>query len=502
MATTRRDDAVAAVRARHAALTDEGRPKAVAKQRARNSLTARERVTLLLDEGAEFLEYGALARPMSPDLEAPAEGVVVGTGMMHGHTVGVISYDYTSLGGSQGPLGHQKLDRVLGIATARQCPVVLIAEGGGGRAQEMGVVRPAPDDFRKLARLSGRVPIVAIAPGRAFAGHANLLGMADVIIAVRSAVIGIAGPPLVKAAMGIDQTPEDIGAVEIHERVGTVDVTVDDDVQAIETARHYLDLLMHPDVLVEDVEDPEVPELLRTVVPENPRQAFDVRAVIDLLADPGTVLELRASFAGAAVTTLGRIGGRSVGFVANNSVVRAGSIDSDAADKMARFIRLCDAFGLPLVFLCDSPGFLIGRDAEEEALIRHSSRMMFALAAATVPLLTVIVRRAYGLAYMVMGSQSWDPLFHVLWPTAEYGAMGLQGGAAITAGSSTSGNGARATDDIVAELEEFGSAFRMAERLQTDDVVDPGDTRRLLINALADAPVRVTQERWHQIDPW
>ena len=502
MTTTGREDAAAAVRARHAALYDEGRPEAVAKQRRRNSLTARERVTLLLDEGAELLEYGALARPMSPELEAPAEGVVVGTGMLHGRTVGVISYDYTSLGGSQGPLGHQKLDRLLGIATARQCPVVLIAEGGGGRAQEMGVIRPAPDDFRKLARLSGQVPIVAIAPGRAFAGHANLLGMADVIIAVRSAVIGIAGPPLVKAAMGVDQTPEEIGAVDIHERVGTVDVVVDDDVQAIEVARHYLDLLMHPDVLLEEDEDPEVPDLLRTVVPSNPRQAFDVRAVIDLLADPGTVLELRPSFAGAAVTALGRIGGRSVGFIANNSIVRAGSIDSDAADKMARFIRLCDAFGLPLVFLCDSPGFLIGRQAEEEALIRHSSRMMFALAAASVPLLSVIVRRAYGLAYMVMGSLSWDPFFHALWPTAEYGAMGLQGGAAITAGSSTSANGARSAEDIVAELEEFGSAFRMAERLQTDDVIDPGDTRRLLINALADAPVRITQERWHQVDPW
>ena len=501
--TTGADDAVAAVQALHAALYDESRPEAVAKQRARSSLTARERVTLLLDEGAELLEYGALARPMSPDLVAPAEGVVVGTGMLHGRTVGVISYDYTALGGSQGPLGHQKLDRVLGIATARQCPVVLIAEGGGGRAQEMGVIRPAPDDFRKLARLSGQVPIVGIAPGRAFAGHANLLGMADVIIAVRTAVIGIAGPPLVKAATGIDHTPEDIGAVEIHERAGTVDVTVNGDAEAIEVARHYLDLLMHPDVLVEDDEDPDLAERLRAAVPANPRQAFDVRDVIDLLADPDTVLELRPRFAGAAVTALGRLGGKTVGFVANNSIVRAGAIDSDAADKMARFIRLCDAFGVPLVFLCDSPGFLIGREAEEEALIRHSSRMMFALAAATVPLLSVIVRRAYGLAYMVMGSLSWDPFFHALWPTAEYGAMGLRGGASIATSASTSSNGAaRSEDDIVAELEDFGSAFRMAERLQTDDVIDPGETRRLLINALADAPVRITPERWHQIDPW
>ena len=500
--TAQPPDRVSAVRERHAALLDERRPEAVAKQRKRNSLTARERVRLLLDDGAELLEYGALARPISPELEAPAEGVVVGTGPVHGHTVGVISYDYTSMGGSQGPLGHQKLDRLLGIATARRCPVVVIAEGGGGRAQEMAVIRPAPDDFRKLARLSGRVPIVGIAPGRAFAGHANLLGMTDIIIAVRHAVIGIAGPPLVKAAMGVDQTPEEIGAVEIHERAGTVDVTVDNDEQAIDVARHYLDLLMHPDLGEAEQEDPDVPDLLRRVVPDNARQAFDIRKVIELLADPETTLELRPSFAGAAVTTLGRLGGRTVGFVANNSIVRAGSIDSDAADKMARFIRLCDAFGVPIVFLCDSPGFLIGRAAEESALIRHSSRMLFALAAATVPLLGVIVRRAYGLAYMVMGSLSWDPFFHVLWPSAEYGGMGLQGGASITAASSANRNGEKDTDTIVDELQEFGSAFRMAERLQTDDVIDPGDTRRLLVEALAGAPVRITDERWLQLDPW
>jgi acetyl-CoA carboxylase carboxyltransferase component len=223
--------------------------------------------------------------------------------------------------------------------------------------------------------------------------------------------------------------------------------------------------------------------------------------LVDLLADPGTMLELRPRFAGAATTALARIGGRAVGVLANNPMVKAGSIDSDASDKFARFIRLCDAFGLPLLFLCDSPGFLIGPQAEQQALIRHSSRMLFALAAARVPILSIVVRRAYGLAYFVMGSTSWDPLFHALWPTAEYGAMGLQGASAITASSSASTTD-KSQEEIHDELAEFGGAFRMAERLQTDDVIDPADSRRLLIQALTDAPAYVSEERFAQIDPW
>jgi acetyl-CoA carboxylase carboxyltransferase component len=495
-------DAAATVRRRHELLLDANRPDAVAKQHKRGKLTARERITALLDSGGEFVEYGALARPILPELEAPAEGVVVGTGPVNGFTTAIISYDYTALGGSQGPLGHQKVDRILGVATQRHCPVVLIAEGGGARAQEMAILHSHTDDFRKLARLSGRVPVVGIAPGRAFAGHANLLGMTDIIIAVRDAAIGIAGPPLVKGAMGVDLTPEEIGRVDIHERAGTVDVTVEDDHDALESARYYLDLLSHP-VVDHPFEDARsLPDALRRVVPANARQAFDVRALIELLVDEGSILELRPRFAGNAVTALARLGGRSIGVVANNSAVYAGAIDSNAADKMTRFLRLCDAFGLPLLFLCDSPGFLVGPQAEEQALIRHSTRMLFALAAATVPILSIVVRRAFGLAYYVMGSPSWDPLFSALWPGAEYGTMGLSGGASIVSTSSASRDDGRTQTEILDELSAFGSAFAMAERLQTDDVIDPGETRSILRRVLAEAPVRTTDERWYPIEPW
>jgi acetyl-CoA carboxylase carboxyltransferase component len=499
--TTKEPDAAALVHRRHDALLDAARPEAVLRQRKRGALTARERIALLLDEGSEFLEYGSLARPMLPGLEAPAEGVVVGTGPVHGCTVAVISYDYTALAGSQGPRGHQKLDRLLGVATARRCPVVVISEGAGARTQEMAVERPHPDDFRKLARLSGRVPLVGVAPGRAFAGHANLLGMTDVIIARRDAAMGIAGPPLVKAAMGVDVSAEEIGATEIHERAGTVDIAVDDDEAALDAARHYLWLLLEPTLPGFEPDDPSVGEALRTIVPANPRQAFDARRLVELMADPQTSIELRPLFGSAGITALGRIGGRSVGIVANNPMWQAGAIDRDAADKMTRFIKLCDTFGLPLVFLCDSPGFLVGVQAEQQALIRHSSRMLLALAAIRVPVVSVVVRRAYGLAYLAMGALSWDPLLHVVWPTAEFGAMGLRGASSITA-SASSARAGLTEGEVLAELEEFGGAFRLAERLQTDDVIDPGDTRRVLINALADAPRFTTDNRLIQLDAW
>lgn len=482
-------------------MLDAGRPDAVAKQRGRGAMTARERITALLDEGSEFLEYGALARPIDPRLEAPAEGVVAGTGLLHGQTVVVLSYDYTAMGGSQGPLGHIKLDRIFGVARARQCPVVIISEGGGARSQEMTYVVRSHDDFRKLVRLSGKVPVVGIAPGRAFAGHANLLGMTDAIIATRDAAIGIAGPPLVKSAVGTDLTPEEIGRVEVHEKAGTVDVTVDDDGAALDVAREYLAYFMHPRLPHDGKDDPVVADLLRELVPANPRQAFDGRRLVELVADPGTMLELRPRFGGAAVTALTRIGGRSVGVIATNPMVQAGSINADTADKIARFIRLCDSHGIALLFLCDSPGFLVGPQAEEQALIRHSTRVLMALGAARVPLLTVIVRRSYGLAYLAMGALSWEPIFHAVWPSAEFGAMGLSGASAIRAQSSAPGADVP-REEVLGALSEHGSAFRMAERLQTDDAIDPGDTRRLLIQALTDAPTFVTEEIHRPIDSW
>lgn len=458
-------------------------PQRVPRRRARGAWTARERVDALLDAGS-FAEYGRLARPVAPGLDGPADGLVGGTGAVDGRPLVVLAYDYTVAGGSQGKISHLKLDRLLRLAGEWRWPVVMLLEGGGARAQELDLASAYAPSFMTLARLSGRVPIVSAVLGPAFAGHATLAGLSDVVVALRGASMGMAGPPLVAASTGRCVTAQEIGSIDLHEAAGSVDVVVDDEAAAIVAIRTYL-AFAEPAVPPAPAADQRQ---LRAIVPESSRRAYDMRRVIFALADGDSVLEFRPGFARNAVTALARIDGHRVGFVANQPAVLGGAIDSDASDKLARFITLCDAHAISLVFLVDTPGFMVGEAVERTALVRHSARIAHALAGARVPLLTVVLRKAYGLAYYLLGSPAVEPALLVAWPLAEYGGMGLEGAGQILHQADL--------DD----LREHHSARAAAAKFVTDDLIEPEDTRDVLVRTLARLGAPGPHDR--SIDAW
>jgi len=400
---------------RHALTLDAARPEAVAKRHALGQRTARENLTDLVDEGS-WVEYGALAiaaqtrRRSLEDLQAntPADGMVTGLGSINGQWFGpeasrcaVLAYDATVLAGTQGMRNHQKTDRLLQIAHAQSLPVVLWAEGGGGRPGDVDVHIVAGlqlTTFASYARLSGRVPVVGITSGRCFAGNAALLGCSDVIIATRGSNIGMGGPAMVEGG-GLGQfKPEDIGPSALQHANGVIDLLVDDEAQAVATARHYLSFFQGrvPQWTAPDA------QALRAVVPENRLRVYDTQAVWPALFDEGSVLPLRTGFGIGMHTALARIEGRPVGVIANNPLHLSGAIDAEAADKGARFLQLCDAHGLPVVSLIDTPGFMVGPDIEAQAQVRHVSRLFVAAAQRRVPIFSVVLRKGYGLGAMAM----------------------------------------------------------------------------------------------------
>ncbi|HEY2792587.1 MAG TPA: carboxyl transferase domain-containing protein, partial [Micromonosporaceae bacterium] len=391
---------------KRAAILDDGRPAAVAKQRAKGRWTARERVDALLDADS-LTESGAFAEPLAAGLSAPADGVITGIGTVGGAAVAVVAYDYTALGGTQGQISHRKLEHLFAAAARERCPVVIFAEGGGARWQEL---EPIPGggttSFVDLARLSRTVPVAAAITGHAFAGHANLAALCDLVVATADATMGIGGPPLVEAALGVAATPQEIGPMSLHQRTGAVDLVVADDEAVLVALRRWLRLVTSS--AAGDYK-PKPVDGLRSVVPVNPRHAYDVRAVISLIADPDSIFEVRDRFAANVVTAFIEVGGLRAGVIANQPRVLAGAIDSNGSDKMARFISLCDALGVPILFLIDTPGFMVGAPAEQTALVRHSARVLQTLAAAEVPIISVVLRKAYGLAYYAMGSPPFGP---------------------------------------------------------------------------------------------
>ncbi len=452
------------------AILDAARPASVAQQRKRGRWTAREGIAALIDAGS-FVEYGGLARPAVAGMSGAADGVVMGTAQIDGRPVDLVFYDYTVYAGTQSAINHMKTTRMFEHAERHRLPVVCWLDGGGARPHDMKVEgRGSTPTFVVFARLSGLVPTIGILPGRAFAGHANLAGLCDVLIATKESTLGMAGPPLVEAALGLN-------------------VLVEDETEAIAVARKYLGYFGGP------AAPGEAPDgaVLRDVVPDNPRRAYNVRKVIDGIADLGSVLELKAGFGRAVITSLIRIAGRPVGVVANQPMFLAGAIDSPASDKAAHFIQLCDAFDIPILSLCDTPGLMVGPDVERTGLVRKSARVLAAFANATVPVLTVVLRKAYGLGYYVMGSQPLNPAILLAWPTAEYGGMGLEGAVNIIY---------RAELEAVADAEEraalhkrltdalkrSNTALEVAARYRYDDVIDPADTRDILIKTLATLP--------------
>ena len=504
---------------RHAFTLDASRPDAVAKRHALGLRTARENLAALCDAGS-FIEYGALAlaaqrsRRSLDDLVAntPADGMVTGIGSVNAAQFGpeasrcvVMAYDATVLAGTQGMRNHAKTDRMLGIALQQKLPVVLFAEGGGGRPgdTDMPIVAGLHvTSFASYARLSGQVPVVGIVAGRCFAGNAALLGCSDVIIATRRSNIGMGGPAMVEGGgLGVF-TPEQIGPSEVQSANGVIDVLVEDEAEAVAVARRYLSYFQG--AVAEWAEADAA--LLRSVLPENRVRVYDMRAVMQGVADTGSLLELRAGFGAGIVTALARIEGKPVGLIASNPAHLGGAIDADAADKAARFMQLCNAHGLPLVSLVDTPGFMVGPEVETQAQVRHVSRMFVAAAHLRVPFFAVVLRKGYGLGAMAMtGGGFHAPVFTVAWPSGEFGAMGLEGAVrlgyrkeleAVPEGTERDALYQRHVDEHYAK----GKAINMAATLEIDAVIDPAETRAWLVRGLASA--RVAPATSHPIDTW
>ena len=495
---------------RHAIGLDAARPESVRRRHDRGARTARENIEDLCDPGS-FTEYGALViaaqrrrRPVEDLIErTPADGLVAGVGDIDGRPAMVLSYDYTVLAGTQGVMNHAKKDRMFELAARRRIPVVLFAEGGGGRPGDTDTPMISGLDtmaFHLFARLSGRVPLIGIAAGRCFAGNAALLGCCDVIIATEDANIGMGGPAMIEGGgLGVF-APEEIGPLPVQVRNGVVDLPVRDEAEAVRVARRYLSYFR--DVAGEEWSAGDQ-RVLRHLIPEDRKRVYDVRSVIEALADTGSVLELRAGFGTGIITVLARIEGRAVGLVASNPGHLGGAIDADAADKAARFLQLCDGHGLPVVSLCDTPGFMVGPAAEETATVRHFSRLFVAGAGLRVPICMVILRKAYGLGAQAMAGGSLKvPVFTVAWPTGEVGGMGLEG--AVRLGFrkelEAAADPEALFDELVAAAYEQGKALNAATVYELDDVIDPADTRRWITTALRDAPEPAERSRF--IDTW
>ena len=484
------------LQARQAFTRDASRPEAMAKRHAQGLRSARENIADLCDPGS-FTEYGALAvaaqrsRRSAEDLiqSTPADGMVTGLGQVNGQSIVAMAYDATVLAGTQGMRNHQKTDRMLGIALQNKLPVVLFAEGGGGRPGDVDMPIVAGlhvATFASYARLNGQVPVIGIAAGRCFAGNAALLGCSDVIIATKGSNIGMGGPAMVEGGgLGVFK-PEQIGPSSVQHGNGVIDILVDDEAQAVAAARHYLSFFQGP--AKEFTAPPAL--ALRDVVPENRLRVYDTRAALQGIADVDSLLELRTGFGKGIHTALARLEGRPIGLLANNPLHLGGAIDADAADKAARFMQLCNAHGLPIVSLVDTPGFMVGPDTEATAQVRHVSRLFIAAAHLRVPFLSVVLRKGYGLGAMGMTAGGFhSPLFTVAWPTGEFGAMGLEG--AVRLGfkkeleAVPEGNERQAMyDQLVARQYDNGSAINMAATLEIDAVIDPADTRAWLLRGL------------------
>lgn len=535
---------------RRAATKDASRPRAVAKRHKRGQRTARENIADLCDPGS-FHEYGGFAlaaqrrRRSLEDLiqMSPADGLVAGLGTVNAELFGgaarapgggddksavsanasgapagshparcaVMSYDYTVFAGTQGAMNHKKTDRLLHIVRDLRLPFIVFAEGGGGRPGDTDVAAIAGLDlttFRDYAALSGIAPRIAIASGRCFAGNAALFGCSDLTIATEDATIGMGGPVMVKGGGLGNFRAEEIGPASRQAENGVVDVLVRNEAEAVHTAKKALSYFQGSLGNFRAADQ----ALLRDAVPERRLRAYDVRGVIELLADEHSVLELRRAFAPGMITALIRVAGRPMGLLANNPAHLAGAIDAPAADKAARFLQLCDAFDLPVLSLCDTPGIMVGPEAESQALVRHASRLFLAAGAISVPVFTIVLRKGYGLGAMAMAGGGFHaPVFTVAWPTGEFGAMGLEG--AVSTGFQKELAEVKDWDErqqlfekLVSDAYEQGKALNMATHLEIDDVIDPAASRDWIVRGLASLPpvtgwaARTTRKR--MIDAW
>jgi acetyl-CoA carboxylase carboxyltransferase component len=495
---------LAEVNERHAFGLDENRPEAVAKRRKTEQRTARENIADLVD-GGTFVEYGALViaaqrrRRAIEDLiqRTPADGMVAGIGRVNGNLFGdagtqcvVMSYDYTVLAGTQGTMNHLKKDRMFELAEQQGLPVVLFSEGGGGRPGDTDHAIVAGLDcraFQYFAELSGKVPLVGVNSGRCFAGNAALLGCCDVVIATRTSNIGMGGPAMIEGGgLGVF-APEEIGPSASQYRNGVIDVLVGDDAEAVAAAKKYLAYFQGALAEWNCAEQ----HLLRSAIPENRLRVYDVRKVITTLADTDSVLELTGGFGAGMFTGLARVEGKPVGIIANDPMHLGGAIDNEAADKASGFMKLCNTFGIPLVFLCDTPGFMVGPEAEKTGLVKRAAKLFTTGASLEVPFCTIVLRKGYGLGAQSMAGGSFKaPAFTISWPTGEFGGMGLEG--AVKLGfrkELESITDPKARDEMfqkmVEKLYERGKAVNMAAHFEIDAVIDPVESRRWILSTIA-----------------
>jgi acetyl/propionyl-CoA carboxylase alpha subunit/acetyl-CoA carboxylase carboxyltransferase component len=493
--------------ARHAITLDENRPASVERRRKTNQRTARENIAQLVDAGS-FVEYGSLAiaaqrrRRKVDDLirNTPADGLISGVATVNAEKFGaegarcmVISYDYTVLAGTQGHMNHKKIDRMLGLTEQWRLPLVFYAEGGGGRpgdTDRLGMTGLDGPSFVQFAKLSGLVPVIGVVSGYCFAGNAAMLGCCDVIIATKNASIGMGGPAMIEGGgLGVYH-PAEVGPVSFQSPNGVIDILVEDEEEATAAAQKYLSYFQGA---ITDWKAPDQ-RLLRRAIPENRLRVYDIRTVIELLADEGSVLEIRRDFGVGMITAFIRIEGKPFGLIANNPKHLGGAIDAPAGDKAARFLQLCDAFDIPIVSLCDTPGFMVGPEAEKTAIVRHVARMFVTGASLTVPLFGIVLRKGYGLgAQSMIGGGFHASFFTVAWPTGEFGGMGLEGYVRLGFRKEM-----EAIEDPVerenyykakvAELYANGKAVSIASVLEIDEVIDPADTRHWIMSGLRSVP--------------
>lgn len=488
----------------HALTLDSARPEAVARRHQQGMRTARENLEDLCDPGS-FYEYGALATAAMRSTHSmtelqrisPADGFISGLASVNGHLLPpdrsqclVASYDYTVFAGTQGHVGHKKHDRLFKLAGSAHLPVVLFAEGGGGRPKDsdnIAGVNLANPTFWHLGRLSGVVPIIGIAAGRCFAGNAAILGMCNIVIATRGATIGMGGPVMIEGAgLGVVK-PEEVGPALMHAQTGNVDILVNDEAEAVRQAKRCLSYFqgrVDQWVCADQSQ-------LRNLIPERRTRAYNIRQAINVLSDIDSVTEIRAEFGQGVVTALARIEGRPIGFIANNPARVAGAIGAEEASKMNFFLKLCDDFHLPIVSLCDTPGIMVGPDAEKTGLVRNAAAMFNTGARLKVPFFTIVLRKAYGLGAMAMGGGSFheSSFFSIAWPTAEFGAMGLEGQVRLGFKAELEAIAdhearQRRFHELVNLLYERGKAVHIAPNLSIDDVVDPAVSRDWIVKGL------------------
>jgi len=508
---------------RHEIGRDHRRKSAVEKRRIKGQRTARENIADLTD-GGELTEYGPLAiapqrkRRSVEDLilNTPADGMVGGLAEVNSNLFDesqtqcvVISYDYTVLAGTQGGQNHRKKDRLFEIAQKWELPVIFFTEGGGGRPGDTDGLQVAGLDclaFGLWAELSGDVPLVGITSGYCFAGNAAILGCCDVIIATEDANIGMGGPAMIEGGGLGTYHPSEIGPMEIQTVNGVVDILVKDEQEAVQIAKKYLSYFQG-ETTNWDVKDQR---LLRHLIPENRLRAYDIRKVIDVLFDVDSVLELRKDFGNGIITSLARIEGKPVGVLANNPSHLGGAIDADAADKASRFMQLCDAHDLPIISLCDTPGFMVGPEAEKSGLVRHVSRMFVTARSVSVPTGTIVLRKAYGLGAQAMASGGFKfPMFTISWPTGEFGGMGLEGAVKLgykreLAEISDPKEREEAYQKLVDRMYQVGKGLSMADHFEIDDVIDPQDSRHWIATALRASRkvLRQSNKKRPMIDTW